>query len=124
MHLFDPFFSIKNRKCLLKWWRKVKSGHKTTPPPKESDIFKSDSYSSFVYLFFKIATEVNVFAHLGSALFAHVKENILLGKTKEDDETYEDFSDDSSDDNRNSEEDVNGSLFNSNMSSTVDIGEI
>jgi hypothetical protein len=91
--LIRPVLSLRNRKSLLKWWKKVKKGHLTTPPPPESEIFKSENYSSFIYLFFKIGTEVNVFAHLGSALFAHMKEDIFNDKKasdSEDEDTSED----------------------------------
>jgi hypothetical protein len=42
--------------------------------PPEAEVFKSESYSNFIYLFFKIGTEVNVFSHLGKVLFTQMKE--------------------------------------------------
>ena len=50
------------------------------PPPPESDIFKTETYSSFIFLFFKIATEINVFSHLGKMLMIFMKESLLGDK--------------------------------------------
>ena len=46
----------------------------TEAPPPEAEIFRSETYANFIYLFFKIGTEVNVFSHLGKVLFMHMKE--------------------------------------------------
>merc|ERR1719260_706981 len=94
--LIKPVLSLRNRKSLMKWWKKVKNNHLTTPPPLESEIFKSENYSSFIHLFFTIGTEVNVFAHLGAALFLHMKEDIFGDKkesAKENDNESEDSDD-------------------------------
>merc|ERR1712106_1238556 len=50
----------------------------------------------FIYLFFKMATEVNVFAHLGRTLFSHMKESLfsdVKGSDSEDEieEKQEEF---------------------------------
>merc|ERR1712106_1298636 len=87
----------RNRKSLMRWWKKVKKGHLTTPPPPETEIFKSETYSSFIHLFFTIGTEVNVFAHLGSSLFAHMKEDIFNDKKQSDDEDESDIESDEND---------------------------
>ena len=89
--LIRPVLSLRNRKSLMRWWKKVKKGHLTTPPPPEKEIFKSETYSSFIHLFFTIGTEVNVFAHLGSSLFAHMKEDIFNDKKQRDDEDESDI---------------------------------
>ena len=77
--LIRPVLSLKNRKKLMKWWRKVERGEEAPPPP-ESDIFKTETYSSFIFLFFKIATEINVFSHLGKMLMIFMKESLLGDK--------------------------------------------
>jgi len=41
-------------------------------------LFRSENYANFIYLFFKIGTEVNVFAHLGKVLFTQMKEQARL----------------------------------------------
>ena len=69
-----PLLSLKNPQLLLDWWRKVEGGDGGATPPPEGEVFKSDHYSSFIFLFFKIGTEVNVFSHLGKKLFTHMKE--------------------------------------------------
>ena len=80
----------------MKWWEKVKKGQVNTPPPPESEIFKSATYSNFIYLFFKIATEVNVFSHLGAALFSHMKEVIFSDRPESicEDEAVDDYESD------------------------------
>ena len=93
--LIRPVLSLKNRKKLMKWWRKVERGEEAAPPP-ESEIFKSETYSSFIFLFFKIATEINVFSHLGKMLLIFMKESLLGDKKdiseeneSEDEEDFE-----------------------------------
>merc|ERR1712062_823519 len=80
---------------LMKWWTKVKKGEEV-PPPAETEIFKTETYSSFIFLFFKIATEINVFSHLGKMLLIHMKESLLGDKkdiieenVSEDEEDFE-----------------------------------
>eukprot|EP00092_Neocalanus_flemingeri_P030477 GFUD01033083.1.p1 GENE.GFUD01033083.1~~GFUD01033083.1.p1 ORF type:complete len:173 (-),score=52.86 GFUD01033083.1:226-744(-) len=87
--LIKPVLSLKNKDLLLDWWKKVEGGDVDAPLPPESEIFKSEHYSSFIYLFFKMATEVNVFAHLGKTLFSHMKES-LFSDVKESDSEDED----------------------------------
>ena len=65
----------------MKWWRRVKAGE-DIPPPSETEIFKTETYSSFIFLFFKIATEINVFSHLRKMLLLYMKES-LLGDRKD-----------------------------------------
>jgi len=89
--LIKPVLSLRNKDLLLDWWKKVEGGDSDAPLPPESEIFKSDNYSSFVYLFFKMATEVNVFAHLGRTLFTHMKESMFSDdKESESEEESED----------------------------------
>ena len=57
----------------------MERGEEAAPPP-ESEIFKSETYSSFIFLFFKIATEINVFSHLGKMLLIFMKESLLGDK--------------------------------------------
>ena len=95
--LIRPILSLRNRKKLMKWWRKVERGEEAPPPP-QSEIFKTETYSSFIFLFFKIATEINVFSHLGKMLLIFMKES-LLGDKKDiseeiDSEDEEDFESD------------------------------
>ena len=93
--LIRPVLSLKSRKKLMKWWTKVKKGEEV-PPPAETEIFKTETYSSFIFLFFKIATEINVFSHLGKMLLIHMKESLLGDKKdiigedeSEDEEEFE-----------------------------------
>merc|ERR1719193_2010728 len=72
--LIRPILSLKNPQLLLDWFEKVTQGSPDEPPPPESEIFKTENSSNFIYLFFKIGTEVNVFSHLGKVLFMHMKE--------------------------------------------------
>lgn len=83
--LIRPVLSLKNRKSLMRWWRKTERGEQA-PLPKQSDVFKSESYVNFIFLYFKIATEINVFSNLASSLLALVKESILNGIKNFDDE--------------------------------------
>ena len=76
--LVRPVLSLKNRKSLMSWWRKLQRGEEA-PLPEQSEIFKSQSYVNFIFLYFKIATEINVFSNLASSLLALVKESILNG---------------------------------------------
>ena len=71
--LYRPVLSLKNTELLVSWYEGVVAGG-DHPPPPESEVFRSDNYSNFIYLFFKIGTEVNVFAHLGKVLFTQMKE--------------------------------------------------
>jgi len=104
--LIRPILSLKNPQLLLDWWRKVEGGDGQAEPPAEAEIFKSDHYSSFIFLFFKIGTEVNVFSHLGKVLFSHMKEAMFADDPLvEEDEEGED----GSDDEEVKEEAVNGS---------------
>ena len=73
----------------------MERGEEAAPPP-ESEIFKSETYSSFIFLFFKIATEINVFSHLGKMLLIFMKESLLGDKKdiseenkSEDEEDFE-----------------------------------
>merc|ERR1712012_1418039 len=83
--------SLRNPELLLDWWRKVEGGDGQAEPPAEGEIFKSDHYSSFIFLFFKIGTEVNVFSHLGKVLFSHMKEAMFADQplVEEDEEGEE-----------------------------------
>ena len=88
----------------------MEGGDGQAEPPAEGEIFKSDHYSSFIFLFFKvnsiqknfhnislfqIGTEVNVFSHLGKVLFSHMKEAMFADDPLvEEDEEGEDGSDD------------------------------
>merc|ERR1712150_150323 len=72
------------------------------PPPLQSEIFRTETYSNFIFLFFKIATEINVFSHLGKMLLIFMKES-LLGDKKDiseeiESEDEEDFESDDEDD--------------------------
>ena len=82
--LIKPVLSLKNKKLLLDWWKEVEGGNLEAPLPPESEIFKSGSYSSFIFLYFKMATEVNVFAHLGQTLFTHMKESLFSDNVEVD----------------------------------------
>ena len=68
------------------------------PPPPESEIFKTETYSSFIFLFFKIATEINVFSHLGKMLLIFMKESLLGDKKDFEENVSEDEEDFESDD--------------------------
>ena len=74
------------------------------PLPKPSDVFKSESYVNFIFLYFKIATEINVFSHLANSLLALVKDSILNGNKYEDNV---ELSDSDGDDESSGEDDVN-----------------
>ena len=87
--LIKPVLSLKNKKLLLDWWKEVEGGNPEAPLPPESEIFKSGSYSSFIFLYFKMATEVNVFAHLGQTLFAHMKESLFSDAVEVDSDDEE-----------------------------------
>ena len=87
--LIKPVLSLRNKELLLSWWRRVQEGEPDVPLPAEADIFKSDNYSSFIYLYFKMATEVNVFAHLGKTLFTHMKESLFNDLVEEEEEDSE-----------------------------------
>ena len=121
--LIKPVLSLRNRKCLMKWWKKVKNGHLTSPPPLESEIFKSESYSSFIHLFFTIGTEVNVFAHLGSALFLHMKEDIF-GEKKETENESDKESVDSNDSDCETEDIIMSELSSDKDDYVRDITEL
>jgi len=82
--LIRPVLSLRNKELLCSWWKRVEGGEHDAPPPPEKEIFKSENYSNFIYLFFKIGTEVNVFAHLGKALFTHMKEAMFSDSTAAD----------------------------------------
>jgi len=84
--LIKPVLSLKNKDLLLSWWKKVEEGDVDAPLPPESEIFRSEHYSSFIYLFFKMATEVNVFSHLGRTLFSHMKESLFSEEKESDSE--------------------------------------
>ena len=75
--LIKPVLSLKNKDLLLDWWKQVEEGKEDVPLPPESEIFKSESYSSFIFVYFKMATEVNVFAHLGRTLMKEMKESLF-----------------------------------------------
>ena len=98
--LIRPVLSLKSRRKLMKWWSKVKRGEEVSPPA-QTEIFKTESYSSFIFLFFKIATEINVFSHLGKMLLIYMKESLLGDKRdmeEENDEEEEDFDTDDDED--------------------------
>jgi len=110
--LIKPVLSLKNKDFLLDWWKKVEGGDTEAVLPAESDIFKSENYSSFVYLFFKMATEVNVFAHLGKTLFTHMKESMFSDDKEsesegESDDEQSEVSAEQSTVNDRSEEEIN-----------------
>ena len=88
--LIKPVLSLKNKTLLLDWWKEVEGGNPDAPLPPESEIFKSGSYSSFIFLYFKMATEVNVFAHLGQKLLAAMKESLFSDTTEEESDEEED----------------------------------
>ena len=87
--LIKPVLSLRNKELLLSWWRRVEGGEPDVPLPAEGEIFKSDNYSSFIYLYFKMATEVNVFAHLGKTLLTHMKESLFSDVVEEEEESEE-----------------------------------
>lgn len=114
--LIKPVLSLRNKDLLLDWWKKVEGGDADAPLPPESEVFRSENYSSFVYLFFKMATEVNVFAHLGRTLFSHMKESMFS-----DDKESE--SEDESEDEQNeapSEETVTEHIPSENNGAVVE----
>ena len=87
--LIKPVLSLRNKELLLSWWKRVQDGEADVPLPAESDIFKSDNYSSFIYLYFKMATEVNVFAHLGKTLLTHMKESLFSDSEEKEEDSEE-----------------------------------
>ena len=87
--LIKPVLSLRNKDLLLAWWKEVEGGNPEAPLPPESEIFKSDHYSNFIYLYFKMATEVNVFAHLGQALVSAMKESLFSDKEEVDSDDEE-----------------------------------
>ena len=101
--LIRPVLFMKSRKTLMRWWRKVEKGEEA-PLPKPSDVLKSESYVNFIFLYFKIATEINVFSHLANSLLALVKDSILNGNKYEDNV---ELSDSDGDDESSGEDDVN-----------------
>jgi len=114
--LIRPVLSLKNKDLLNSWWKKVEAGDHDAPIPPEEEIFKSENYSNFIYLFFKIGTEVNVFAHLGKALFTYMKEAMFsdAAEADSDDDEEDEFVDNSNNkpvatpDTVTSDGDVNG----------------
>ena len=125
--LIKPVLSLRNKQLLLDWWKRVEEGEADVPLPPESEIFKSDNYSSFIYLYFKMATEVNVFAHLGKTLFTHMKESLFSDAVEEEsDDENEDFINNdevSKDENQACGEEANGdteTVETSNHSSDKD----
>ena len=121
--LIKPVLSLKNKNLLLDWWKQVEGGNPDAPLPQESEIFKSDHYSNFIYLYFKMATEVNVFAHLGQSLVSAMKESLFSDRVDEDsgDEDAQETSvvreNDSSQDTINTS-DKNGEITESNGADT------
>ena len=87
--LIKPVLSLRNKDLLLDWWKQVEAGNPEAPLPPESEVFKSDHYSNFIYLYFKMATEVNVFAHLGQSLVSAMKESLFSDKQEVDSEDEE-----------------------------------
>ena len=87
--MIKPVLSLRNKDLLLAWWKEVEGGNPEAPLPPESEIFKSDHYSNFIYLYFKMATEVNVFAHLGQALVSAMKESLFSDKEEVDSDDEE-----------------------------------
>ena len=87
--LIKPVLSLRNKDLLLDWWKQVEAGNPEAPLPPESEIFKSDHYSNFIYLYFKMATEVNVFAHLGQSLVSAMKESLFSDKEEADSDDEE-----------------------------------
>jgi hypothetical protein len=75
-----PVLCLRNTELLVSWYDQLVAAaagdSDTAPPapPPEVEVFKSESYANFIYLFFKIGTEVNVFSHLGKVLFTQMKE--------------------------------------------------
>ena len=82
--LIKPVLSLKSKEKLLDWWKQVQDGKEDVPLPPESEVFKSENYSSFIFLYFKMATEVNVFAHLGKTLLTHMKNSLFSDVTEVD----------------------------------------
>merc|ERR1719376_107492 len=122
--LIKPVLSLKNKDLLLDWWKKVEGGDTEAVLPAESDIFKSENYSSFVYLFFKMATEVNVFAHLGKTLFTHMKESMFSDDKEsesegESDDEQSEMSAEQSTANDRSEEEINTETTDRNCNDTL-----
>jgi len=91
--IIRPVLSLRNKDLLLEWFNKVSSGNPDEPPPPEGEIFKSETYSNFIYLFFKIGTEVNVFSHLGKILFTQMKEAMFSDFDPDKDSDSEDEDD-------------------------------
>ena len=87
--LIKPVLSLRNKELLLDWWKQVEAGNPEAPLPPESEVFKSDHYSNFIYLYFKMATEVNVFAHLGQSLVSAMKESLFSDKQEVDSDDEE-----------------------------------
>ena len=125
--LIKPVLSLKNKSLLLDWWRQVEAGNTDVELPPESEIFKSENYSSFIFLYFKMATEVNVFSHLGQTLFAHMKESLFSDKVDEDSDDEEDLEENNNVDSVNkpieTEEDKESTL-ETNGSATEEVCEV
>jgi len=91
--LIRPVLSLHNRKALMRWWRKIEKGE-DPQPPSLTTIFKSESYANFIFLYFKIATEINVFSHLAKSLLMQVKESLLNDIKVEVEEDSDSYSED------------------------------
>ena len=109
--LIRPVLLLKSRTKLLKWWKKVESGE-DPPLPPVTKIFKSEAFANFIFLYFKIATEINVFSSLAQSLLILVKESLLCDKNQfnevdendcEDLSEEEDSDDDDADDDKSDE---------------------
>ena len=119
--LIKPVLSLKNKALLLDWWRQVEGGNPEAPLPAESDIFKSEHYSSFIFLYFKMATEVNVFSHLGQTLFAHMKESLFSDAVEIDSEDEEDSNGQGQDDASAAQQTDSASVENGDADTSHDI---
>ena len=103
--LINPVLTLRDPKLLFRWWKKIKNG-KDPVLPEVSKVFKSESYVNFILLYFKIATEINVFSQLASSLLSYMREFLLSDRKIDDDEENTDASSEESDeeDNHNSDD--------------------
>ena len=119
--LIKPVLSLKNKGLLLDWWRQVEGGNPEAPLPAESEVFKSEHYSSFIFLYFKMATEVNVFSHLGQTLFAHMKESLFSDVVEVDSEDEEESNGQVQDDATSAQQTDSTSVENGDADTSHDI---
>jgi len=112
--IIRPVLSLQNKDLLYDWFEKVTQGSPDEPPPPESEIFKTENSSNFIYLFFKIGTEVNVFSHLGKVLFMHMKEAMFSdndpSKESDDEDTQANSNDKQADTSVSTAEEDTGAV--------------